>query len=119
MLPSRITRFRPGPRFAPQDRKTIQTGLPRDVVEFPGSDGQAMAETDLHVEPAGAHFVVDMVHVAGLVAAGTHASPQPHADIVTATMTKTLRGSRERPRPRCERMPAFSGGVERARAPCG
>lgn len=42
----------------------------------------------------GAFFHVDMAHVAGLVAAGAHPSPFPHADIVTCTTTKTLRGPR-------------------------
>jgi len=42
----------------------------------------------------GAWFHVDMAHIAGLVAAGQHPSPFPHADIVTCTTTKTLRGPR-------------------------
>ncbi|MCI5096787.1 MAG: serine hydroxymethyltransferase [Rhodobacteraceae bacterium] len=42
----------------------------------------------------GAWFHVDMAHIAGLVAGGEHPSPFPHADIVTCTTTKTLRGPR-------------------------
>jgi glycine hydroxymethyltransferase len=43
---------------------------------------------------AGAYLMVDMAHIAGLVATGLHPSPVPHADIVTTTTHKTLRGPR-------------------------
>ena len=42
----------------------------------------------------GAYFMVDMAHIAGLVAGGAHESPVPYADIVTTTTHKTLRGPR-------------------------
>ena len=42
----------------------------------------------------GAALVVDMAHIAGLVAAGLHPSPVPHADLVTSTTHKTMRGPR-------------------------
>ena len=42
----------------------------------------------------GAALMVDMAHIAGLVATGAHPSPMPHADVVTTTTHKTLRGTR-------------------------
>ena len=45
-------------------------------------------------DEVGAHLMVDMAHFAGLVAAGLHPSPVPHADVVTSTVHKTLAGPR-------------------------
>lgn len=54
-------------------------------------DFQAFGEIAREV---GAYLMVDMAHIAGLVAAGVHPSPIPHADVVTTTTHKTLRGIR-------------------------
>ncbi len=61
------------------------TAIPR-TIEF-----AAYAEIAKEV---GAIFVADMAHIAGLVAAGVHPSPVPHADVVSTTTHKTLRGPR-------------------------
>lgn len=45
-------------------------------------------------DEAGAYLMVDMAHIAGLVAAGLHMNPVPYADVVTTTTHKTLRGPR-------------------------
>ncbi|MGZ3585814.1 MAG: serine hydroxymethyltransferase, partial [Candidatus Limnocylindrales bacterium] len=62
----------------------------------------------------GALLMVDMAHIAGLVAAGVHPSPFPHADIVTSTTHKTLRGARGGLIFSREELPA---GIDRAAFP--
>jgi len=54
-------------------------------------DFQRFAEI---AKKAGSYLLVDMAHIAGLVAAGLHPNPVPHADVVTSTTHKTLRGPR-------------------------
>lgn len=56
------------------------------VIDFPELASIARA--------VGAYLMVDMAHIAGLVAAGQHISPVPYADVVTTTTHKTLRGPR-------------------------
>ncbi len=54
-------------------------------------DFERLANT---AKKVGAYLMVDMAHIAGLVAAGLHPSPLPYADVVTSTTHKTLRGPR-------------------------
>ncbi|MEM4348751.1 MAG: serine hydroxymethyltransferase [Candidatus Anstonellaceae archaeon] len=61
------------------------TAYPRQV------DFKRFAEIAQRV---GAYFMVDMAHIAGLIAGGVHPQPFPHADVVTSTTHKTLRGPR-------------------------
>jgi len=68
--------------------KLIQCGYtayPR-IIDF-----KAFRET---TDEVGAYFMVDMAHIAGLIAGGAHPSPIPYADVVTSTTHKTLRGPR-------------------------
>jgi glycine hydroxymethyltransferase len=72
-------------QHTPQMIMVGASAYPR-VIDFPRIATVAKA--------VGAAMVVDMAHIAGLVAAGIHPSPVPHADFVTSTTHKTLRGPR-------------------------
>ena len=76
-------------RLAKEHKPTLiiagGSAYPR-IIDFPRF--RAIADS------VGALFMVDMAHFAGLVAAGLHPSPLPHAHVVTTTTHKTLRGPR-------------------------
>ena len=76
-------------RIAKQEKPALIVGgasaYPR-IIDF-----ERMAQIAHEV---GAYFMVDMAHIAGLVATGAHPSPVPYADVVTSTSHKTLRGPR-------------------------
>ena len=76
--------------------KTAQNCKPKIIVAGASAysriiDFERLAEISKKV---GAYLMVDMAHIAGLVAAGLHPSPLPYADVVTSTTHKTLRGPR-------------------------
>jgi glycine hydroxymethyltransferase len=68
--------------------RLIWCGATAYVREFPFEEFAAVADE------VGAYFAADIAHVAGLVIAGVHRSPAPHAHIITTTTHKTLRGPR-------------------------
>ncbi|HEY4525127.1 MAG TPA: serine hydroxymethyltransferase [Candidatus Paceibacterota bacterium] len=68
--------------------KLIWVGATAYVREFPFKELSKIADS------VGAYLAADIAHIAGLVAAGAHASPVPYAHIVTTTTHKTLRGPR-------------------------
>lgn len=77
-------------------REIARATRPRMIVAGASSysrilDFEAFADIAREV---GAYLMVDMAHIAGLVACGLHPNPVPHADFVTATTHKTLRGPR-------------------------
>ncbi|HEX2926853.1 MAG TPA: serine hydroxymethyltransferase [Ruminiclostridium sp.] len=77
-------------------RKTAKENSPKIIVAgasaYPRTlDFKAFREI---ADEVGAILMVDMAHIAGLVAAGLHPSPVPYADVVTTTTHKTLRGPR-------------------------
>ncbi|MBC7714653.1 MAG: serine hydroxymethyltransferase [Rhizobacter sp.] len=77
-------------------RETAKKEMPKLIVAGASAysreiDFKAFKEV---ADEVGAKLMVDMAHIAGLVAAGLHMSPVPHADVVTSTTHKTLRGPR-------------------------
>ena len=76
--------------------KTAQECKPKLIVAGASAYPRAIdfAKFREIADSVGAYLMVDMAHIAGLVAAGLHQSPVPYADVVTSTTHKTLRGPR-------------------------
>ncbi len=79
-----------------QLRKTAMELQPKMIVAGASAYARALdfAEFRKIADDAGAMLMVDMAHIAGLVAAGYHMNPVPYSDFVTTTTHKTLRGPR-------------------------
>ncbi|MBQ9327304.1 MAG: serine hydroxymethyltransferase [Solobacterium sp.] len=79
-----------------QLRKDAKELSPKLIVAGASAYARAIdfAEFRSIADEVGAYLMVDMAHIAGLVAGGAHASPVPYADFVTTTTHKTLRGPR-------------------------
>src|SRR3989338_8626044 len=78
-------------------KELVKKHKPRLIAIGPSSYSRALNEFEelgRMAHEAGALFMADIAHTAGLVAAGVQPSPFPHADIVTMTIHKTLRGPR-------------------------
>jgi glycine hydroxymethyltransferase len=77
-------------------RETALEAKPKLIVAGASAYARAIDFEKISViaKEVGAYFMVDMAHIAGLVAAGLHPNPVPYADIVTTTTHKTLRGPR-------------------------
>lgn len=77
-------------------RKTALECKPRLIIAGASAYSRIIDFEKISVicKEVGAYYMVDMAHIAGLVAAGLHPSPVPYADVVTTTTHKTLRGPR-------------------------
>lgn len=77
-------------------RKTAQECKPKMIVSGASAYSRTIDFAKIReiCDEVGAYMMIDMAHIAGLVAAGLHPSPVPYADIVTTTTHKTLRGPR-------------------------
>ncbi|MBO7400523.1 MAG: serine hydroxymethyltransferase, partial [Clostridia bacterium] len=76
--------------------KTAKSCKPKMIIAGASAYSRAIDFKKMReiADSVGAYLMVDMAHIAGLVAAGLHESPVPYADVVTTTTHKTLRGPR-------------------------